>query len=61
MNFSGYKNQILKDLYRYCAATNAMAFPRCLCLLPGYKFTFWMRTANYTKRNGIPLMPLYLI
>ena len=61
VNFSGYKNQDLKDLYRYCAAKNVMAFLRCLCLLPGYKYTFWMRTANYSKQNGILFMPLYVM
>lgn len=61
MNFKEYKNQILNDLYRYCAAKNMMAVLRCLCMLPGYKYTFWMRTANYSKQNGILFMPLYLI
>ena len=61
VNFSEYRKLILSDLYRYCAAKSVMAFLRCLCLLPGYKYTFWMRTANYSKKNGILFMPLYLI
>ncbi len=61
MNFSGYKNQIQKDLYRYCAAKDVKTLLRCLCMLPGYKYSFWMRTANYAKQGGILLMPLYLM
>lgn len=61
MSFKEYKNKIFRDLYRYCATTNVMAFLRSLCLLPGYKYTFWMRTADYAKRNGILFMPLYLL
>lgn len=61
MNFREYKKLIVKDLYRYCAAKDVIMFLRCLCMLPGYKYTFWMRTANYAKQNGIFFMPLYLI
>ena len=61
MNFSGYKNLIQKDLYRYCATKDVKALLRCLCLLPGYKYSFWMRTAKYAKQGGILLTPLYLM
>ncbi|NPV03134.1 MAG: serine acetyltransferase [Syntrophaceae bacterium] len=61
MRFREYKNKILTDLHRYFAATNVTAFLRGLCLLPGYKYTFWMRTAYYSKQNGILFMPLYVM
>ena len=34
---------------------------RCVCLLPGYKYTFWMRTSKYSKDNGFFYLPLYLL
>lgn len=61
MNFREYKKLILKDLYRYSAAKDVITCLKCLCMLPGYKYTFWMRTASYAKQNGILLLPLYLM
>jgi serine O-acetyltransferase len=61
MNLKEYRSLIFSDLYRYCASKDAMSFMKCVCLLPGYKYTFWMRTSKYSKDKGFLFLPLYLL
>lgn len=61
MRHNEFIDVVLSDLYRYCAARDASSFLKCVLLIPGYKYTFWMRTSNYLKCKGILFLPLYLL
>lgn len=60
MQFHEYKNYILSDLYRYRGKKTKKEFWRIYFSIPGFKYTFWLRTARFFK--DLPLcLPLYIL
>ena len=51
LKFNEYKLHITSDLYRYCGRINFLCFMRYILFGTGFKYSFWMRTANFTKSN----------
>jgi len=49
MNFHEYKAYVLSDLHRY--SPDERGFFKHYLLVPGFRYTFWMRTAKYFKTN----------
>jgi len=47
LTFRTYIELIRKDLFRYGSNSGFRAFMRSYCFAPGYKYTFWMRTAAF--------------
>ncbi len=60
MNFRQYRDYVLSDLYRYCGVKSKREFWRAYFLIPGFKYTFWLRTARFLKGNLL-LVPLYVV
>lgn len=56
---SAYRNQVTRDLQRYCGTPTLAAFARHAALCPGFKYSLWMRTARYLKGLGPVALPLY--
>lgn len=52
-------NWLKADLYRYSGRLNAQAFVRHFLFTPGYKYTVWMRTTGYLKRQRWAKYSLY--
>lgn len=48
------------DLYRLNGARGLIQFLKHLCWTPGFKYVFWMRFCNYTKKKFY-LLPLHLV
>jgi serine O-acetyltransferase len=61
MKWSDYIFTISADLYRYTAKTDVSAFLRCILFMPGFRYTFLIRTAKYLKSKGMLLIPLYIL
>ncbi|WP_321371087.1 hypothetical protein [uncultured Desulfuromusa sp.] len=60
MKFHNYKDNVVSDLYRYCGKKSIIEFFKNYIKIPGFRYTFWMRTAKYLK--GIPVIfPLYVL
>ena len=55
------RHQVRRDLERYCGTWSWPAFMRHVTLCPGFKYTFWLRTARYLKGWGGPGLPCYVI
>ena len=51
MRFSEYRYLVKSDLYRYNARKDTAVFIRNLCFNPGFKYTFWMRSAKYFRKK----------
>ncbi len=54
-----YLNDVRRDLQRYCGTPTVRAFVRHVALCPGFKYSFWMRSARYLKGLGIAALPIY--
>ena len=62
MKFNEYKYLIKSDLYRYGGKTSFLSIIRALFTYArgeGFKYSFWMRTAAYTKSNPILKYSIY--
>jgi len=51
MNYKEYKYLVLSDLYRYGAAKGLKSLLNLLLRGEGFKYSFWMRTAKYTRTH----------
>jgi serine O-acetyltransferase len=61
MKYTDYKQTFTSDLYRYCGKRNFPSFLTCFVHIPGFRYTFFMRTARYLKTRGALLFPFYVI
>ena len=59
MTFRYYKNLIVSDLYRYGANNKFNFFFKMFFFNPGFKYSFWMRTAKFLKGKGNLYLPFY--
>ncbi len=55
-----YLEEVRRDLRRYAGKPSFLAFCRNVTLCPGFKYTFWMRSARYFKGLGLAALPLYV-
>lgn len=60
ISYADYRYLIKSDLYRYCGRTDRKVFFNHLFQIPGFKYTFFMRTAAYLKGHK-KWLPAYLI
>lgn len=51
MSLINYRSCIKADLFRYCGSTKIKDFFLVYRKHPGFKFSFWMRTCFYSKKN----------
>lgn len=65
MYFNEYIYLVYTDLYRYCFnkpdKVNIKNFLYCLLRIPGFKYSFWMRTCAFLKSKKITKYSLYII
>jgi serine acetyltransferase len=59
MKLQEYLYVVASDLYRYCAEKSLSSFLRSYFVFPGFKFSFWLRTARYLEGKTL-LLPLYV-
>jgi serine O-acetyltransferase len=55
MQFSEYRYLVGSDLYRYKSRKDTPTFIRNLLFNPGFKYTFWMRSAKYFRKKKLLL------
>jgi serine O-acetyltransferase len=60
MRWCEYKYYVQSDLYRYCGRKGCAPLMKCFLLIPGFKYSFFMRSARYFKSSGLLLLPCYL-
>ena len=60
MRFSEYRFLVRADLHRYRGAHGWRAFLRHVLMVPGFKYTFWMRTCAFLGRRGWARLGIYL-
>lgn len=60
MKFIEYKHYLLSDLYRHCCNKSLLTLLRAYFLIPGFKYSFWLRTTWYLKKSK-KLIPIYAI
>ena len=61
MNRANYISTVSADLFRYCGKRDFRSFLRCYLTVPGFRYTFFMRSARYLKSAGKLLLPLYIL
>jgi len=61
MKWSDYTYNVSADLYRYVGRRDRAAFLKSFTCIPGFRYTFLMRTAKYLKSRGTLLLPLYAL
>ena len=61
MKCQGYISILTSDLYRYCAKRDLCSFVACIIRIPGFRYSFFMRTAWYLKSRGALFLPLYAV
>lgn len=61
MKLSNYMFNITSDLYRYCGKYDFSSFVTCFIRIPGFRYSFFMRTARYLKSRGTLLFPMYVM
>lgn len=59
VNFKNYITLVKSDLYRYTGSKGIGQFVSHFCKNPGFKYTFWMRTAKEFRPHRI-FIPIYL-
>jgi len=47
MNFKDYLKLVTSDCYRYCGKKGIAVFTKNYFFVPGFKYTFWLRTSRY--------------
>jgi serine O-acetyltransferase len=60
MTFQEYVYVVSSDLYRYYRTKSVAVFFKSYFLMPGFKYTFWLRTAKFFKGRLI-LFPFYAL
>ncbi len=58
MRYKDYLDLIRSDLHRYCGSDHR--FFRTYFALPGFHYSFWLRTTFFLKQRGKLCLPLYL-
>jgi serine O-acetyltransferase len=61
MSWSEYKYHVQSDLYRYCGRKDVASFLKCYLSIPGFKYTFLMRSARFLKSCGLAFWPCYAV
>jgi len=61
MRWHEYNYYVQSDLYRYCGRKDGASFLKCFISIPGFKYSFFMRSARYLKSCGLLLLPCYAI
>ena len=61
MKYSDYKRTFTSDLYRYCGNRDFRSFLTCFAHIPGFRYSFFMRTSRYLRTKGTLLFPIYVI
>jgi len=56
-----FRNVVGADLYRYGCGVSIGSFAKQYFLVPGFKYSFWMRLANYLQSKGGIWRPLYYV
>lgn len=59
MSFQEYISLVKADLYRYAGKIRFAVFAVQLFLVPGFQFSFWMRTCTFLKQNPILKLVLF--
>lgn len=60
MNWPEYTYVVKSDLFRYCGKNDIRSLVRSYFLIPGFRYTFFLRTARYLKSRGTLVFPLYV-
>lgn len=61
MNWADYTYNVKSDLFRYCGKRDAISFLRCYLSIPGFRYSFFMRTAKYLRVRGLLFAPAYAL
>ena len=61
MNWNDYIYFVTADLFRYCAKKDFGSFLLCCARIPGFRYTFFMRSAKYLKSKGVLFLPIYIL
>jgi serine acetyltransferase len=57
--FNRYVKYVKSDLHRYCGHDHK--FFKSYLLIPGFRYTFWLRTARYLKNGSLLAYPFYFL
>lgn len=60
-SFGDYLRIVQGDLWRHSGKQGKRALFSCLWRIPGFKYTFMMRTAAYLKQHKALLLPVYIL
>jgi serine O-acetyltransferase len=61
MTFKEYLFHVRADLFRYGGNHGMASFLRAVSLVPGFKYSFFMRTARYLKGRGRAYFAIYVL
>jgi serine O-acetyltransferase len=61
MNRKEYSFLITSDLFRYCGQIAVRSLLNCFFRIPGFRYSFFMRTARYLKSKNKLFLPLYAL
>jgi|WetSurMetagenome_2_1015567.scaffolds.fasta_scaffold00064_35 serine O-acetyltransferase len=61
MTCKEYIAMVASDLYRYRGNRKLRSFASCYFHIPGFRYSFFMRTARYLRSKGIFFMPMYIV
>lgn len=61
MDWGKYINNVKSDLFRYSGKYDLISFFECYFKIPGFKYSFYIRTAKYLKSCGALLLPGYVL
>ncbi|MFZ1985150.1 MAG: DapH/DapD/GlmU-related protein [Desulfatitalea sp.] len=61
VKFDSYKRVVQSDLHRYLPGAGISSFLRLYRSQPGFRYSFWMRTAYYLKGASSFIFPLYVV
>jgi serine O-acetyltransferase len=59
MTFKEYKDLVKSDLFRYTGEKNAKRFFKSYFLVPGFKYSFWMRTVAFQVSKKNPFLSFF--
>jgi len=61
VDYQEYKSYVKSDLFRYVAKRDLCTFLKWFMASPGFKYTFFMRTAKFLKEKGWRTILLYAL
>lgn len=56
-----FRDMVGADLYRYGYGVSIRSFAKQYFFSPGFKYSFWMRLANYLQKQSLIWRPLYYL